>query len=59
MLCIHFPFIINAQGILVVVWQLVDSSISGVFVAAVVLDNVTNFGQVWAYYKIISFSGMH
>lgn len=31
---------------MVVLWQLVDSSITGVLVAAVVLDNATNFGQV-------------
>ncbi|XP_011402850.1 PREDICTED: integral membrane protein GPR155-like isoform X2 [Amphimedon queenslandica] len=42
-------------GILVVFWQLVDSSISGVFVAAVVLDNVTNFGQGFFVFIVFGF----
>lgn len=31
---------------MVVFWQLVHKAITGTFIAAMVLDNVTNFGQV-------------
>ena len=37
---------IYIKGIMVVLWNLVHKEISGVFIAASVLDIVTNFGQV-------------
>jgi predicted permease len=46
-------------GILVVIWQLLnkndDGSVSGTFVAAMVLDNVTNYGQGFFIFVVFGF----
>lgn len=37
-----------------VFWQLVDSKINGLFVAAVILDNITNLGQVQVHVATVT-----
>lgn len=37
------------QGILIVIWKLNSTHISGIFIGVNVLDTITNFGQVRVY----------
>ena len=43
------------QGILIVIWKINKSNISGIFIAVNVVDTVTNFGQVSQVLSVIIF----
>ncbi len=40
------------QGILIVMWKMLSSELTGIFIAINVLDTITNFGQVHNNYGI-------
>lgn len=51
--CVDYESFSPVQGILIVIWKLNSTHISGIFIGVNVLDTITNFGQVRVYSRNI------